>query len=49
MSILHKSVMDCLAESHAGADEALYRQTQEYNHGECQVLELLLAHSWKTQ
>ena len=44
MSILHKSVMASLAESHAGANEALYKQTQEYHDAECQVLALLFAH-----
>ena len=40
MSILHRSVMDSLAVSHAGADAALYRQTQAHHEAGCQVKSL---------
>ena len=40
MSILHRSVMDSLAISHAGADAALYRQTQAHHEAGCQVMSL---------
>ena len=37
MSILHSSVMESLAATHAGADGAVYRQAQEHHVDGCQV------------